>query len=159
MQKLLLLFFLFFSQLIFAQRGLLYIKKRGFKKVRTFEEGSGIRIQTKTNQIDYGVLTLVKKDSVFVNGNSFAVKDIKTIFLKKKGERAFPTETFLWTTGGVILSTAGMTFAKWTGFEKAVAWSAALGYGNLLIRYFPGLKRKKYKIGGKFSLQTLDLHF
>jgi hypothetical protein len=61
MQKLLLVFLLFFSQLIFAQKGFLYIKKKGFKKVKTFGEGSAIKFETKNQQVVYGVMALVKK--------------------------------------------------------------------------------------------------
>jgi hypothetical protein len=60
----------------------------------------------------------------------------------------------------VALSTAGMTLADWASFEKSLGYSAAIGYGNFLIRYLPAfLKRKHYNIGKKFSVQTLDLHF
>lgn len=159
MQKLLLLFFLSLSQLVFAQRGFLYVKKKGFKKVRTFEEGSVLKFETKDNQIIYGGLALVKKDSVYVNGNWFDVRQVKKIFLREKKRKGFDTPTFLLTTAGVALSTAGMTLAKWVSFDKALSYSAGLGYGNFLITHFPNLKRKKYSIGKKFSLQTLDLHF
>lgn len=159
MQRLLLIMCLLFAQTLFSQRGFIYIKKNGFKKVRTFSEGQAIGFKTQNNQVVFGILALVKKDSIYVNDSFFAVPDIKMILLRAKGERSFPTETFLWTMAGVILSTTGMTLAKWANFERAAAYSAGIGYGNMLIRYFPKFKRKKYKIGKKFSLQTLDLHF
>lgn len=158
MQKLLLVFFLFFSQILFAQRGMVYVKKKGFKKVRTFAEETEIGFKTKNDQSVYGILALVKKDSIFVNGNFFSVSDIRTILLKKKEDKIFPTENFLWTTAGVALSTAGITLAKWEGFNRALVYSAGLGYTNFLLSYLK-FKRKKYSIGKKFSLQTLDLHF
>lgn len=159
MQKLLLVFFLLFSQIVFAQRGFLYIKKKGFKKVKTFEEGDPIKFETRDNQVVYGGLAMVKKDSIYVNRYWFPVSEIKTISLTKKSSSPFDTEMFLWTTAGVALSTAGMTLAKWASFEKALGYSAGVGYGNYLIRYFPNLKRKKHNIGRKFSLQAFDLHF
>lgn len=158
MQKLLLIAFLFFSQLVFAQRGFVYVKKKGFKKVKSFAEGSAIKFETKKHQTVYGSLAIVKKDSIYVNNSWFAVSDIRKIILRERSFD-FDTETFLWTTAGVALSTAGMTLAKWASFEEALGYSAGLGYGNFLIRYFPKLKRKKYIIGKKFTLQTLDLHF
>jgi len=158
MQKLLAVFFLFLSQLLFAQKGFLYVKKKGFKKVRTFEEGSAVKFETNNWQVIYGGLALVRKDSIYVNGHWFAAADIKKIILRERNF-AFDYETFLWTTGGVALSTAGMTLAKWSDFDKALEYSAGIGYGNFLIRYFPKFKRKKYKIGKKFTLQTFDLHF
>jgi hypothetical protein len=158
MQKLLLIFFLVLSPTLFAQRGFLYIKKKGFKKVRTFEEGSLIKFETRDDQIIYGGLALVKRDSVYVNGHPFALADIKTIFLRER-KFNFDFPTFLWTTGGVALSTAGMTLAKWTGFRNALAYSAAIGYGNFIVQLFPEFKRRKYNIGKKFTLRALDLHF
>ena len=158
MRKLLLIFFLLSSQLLFAQRGFLYVKKNGFKKVRTFEEGSAIKFETKNDQVIYGRLALVKKDSVYVNGNWFATAGIKKIILQKK-ERHFDPKIFLLTTGGIAISTAGMTLAKWANFKDALAYSAGIGYGNFAIANFPSLKRRQYKTGKKFSLQTLDLHF
>ena len=158
MQKLLLVFLLFFSPTLFAQRGVLYVKKHGFKKVKSFEEGSAIKLKIQNQDIIDGVLSWVKKDSIAVNNHWLAVADIKEIILREK-KSSFDYETLLWTTGGVIISTAGMTLAKWASFKNALAYSAGLGYGNFLIRYFPKFKRKKYKIGNKFTLQTLDLHF
>jgi hypothetical protein len=61
MQKLLLVTLLFITQFAFAQKGFLYVKKKGFKKVRTFEEGSAIRFETKDGSVIYGGLALVKK--------------------------------------------------------------------------------------------------
>lgn len=160
MQKLLLVFFLILSQTPFAQRGFLYVKKHGFKKVKTFEEGETIQFQTQDHQSIYGTLALVNKDSVNINGNWFAVSIIQKIILKNKTNASPATiKIFLLTTAGVVLSTAGMTLSKWAGFKKALAYSAGVGYGNYLIRFFPKFKRKKYIIGKKYSLQTLDLHF
>jgi hypothetical protein len=158
MQKLLLILLLFFSQSVFAQRGFLYVKKKGYKKVRTFEEGGTLKFETKDDLIIYGELAQVKKDSIYVNNNWFATANIKTLFLRE-GHYHFDSKTFLLTTAGVVLATAGMTLAGWTDFEHALAYSASIGYGNFLILNFPSLKRKKYKIGKKFALQTFDLHF
>lgn len=160
MQRLLLLlFFLCLSQFVFAQRGLLYVKKHGFKKVKTFEEGATLKFQTKDGQDIAGTLAFVKNDSIFVNGKWFVVSNINKIILRDRSFAGVQLQTLLWTTAGVVLSTAGMTLAKWASFEKALTYSVSIGYGNYLIRYFPKFKRKKYNIGKKYSLQTLDLHF
>lgn len=158
MQKLLLILLLLFSQSLFAQRGFLYVKKKGFKKVRSFEEGSILKFKTKDGRVIYGRLALVKKDSIYVNENWFAADDIKTIFLRENHYQ-FDSKTFWLTTAGVALATAGITLAGWTDFGPALAYSAAIGYGNFLILNFPSLKRKKYNLGKKFTLQTFDLHF
>lgn len=157
MQKLLLLLLLFGSQVSFAQRGFLYIKKKGYKTVRKFEEGSILKFETKDGQIVYGGLLLLKKDSVYVNNNWFGTANIKKIFLRD-GHYHFDTKAFLLTTAGVALITAGATLAG-EDFHWALGISSVIGYGGFLIYNFPNLKRKKYNIGKKFTLQTLDLHF
>lgn len=159
MQKLLLLVLLLISFTTFSQRGFLYVKKKGFKKVKTFAEGDAIKFHTKDGQVIYGGLALVNRDSVYVNGHWFPVADVSKIILRDRGNRSFDPEMLLWTTAGVALSTTGITLAKWNTFQEALGYSAGLGFGNYLIRYFPSLKRKKYVINRKFSLQTLDLHF
>jgi len=80
MQKLLLILFLLFSQLLMAQRGFLYVKKKGYKKVKTFEEGSIIKFETSDGSVIYGGLELVNKDSILVSGYWVATSVIKTIF-------------------------------------------------------------------------------
>lgn len=158
MQRLLLILFLFLSQIVFAQRGFLYVKKKGFKKVRSFEEGSLIKFRTIDGEVIYGGIQLVKSDSIYVNSNWFNVNRINKIYLRE-GKYHFDAKTFLITTAGVALSTAGMTLANWASFKDAFGYSAGIGYGNFVITHFPSLKRKNYYIGKKFTLQTLDLHF
>ena len=158
MQKLLLILLLLCSQMLLAQRGFLYVKKKGYKKVKAFEEGSILNFETRDGSVIYGSLALVKKDSILVNGYWVATSVIKTIFVRT-GKYHFDSKTFLLTTAGVAIATAGITLANWTSFETALAYSATIGYGSFLIHNFPSLKRKKYNIGKKFTLQTLDLHF
>ena len=158
MQKLLLILLLFCSQQVFAQRGYLYVKKKGYKKVRSFAEGSAIHFQTKDGRKVAGYLALVKKDSLLINNKWYRANEISKVIIRGKVDGALGT--FLLTTGGVALSTAGMTLAEWASFKKSLAYSSAIGYGNFLIQYLPALiKRKKYNIGKKFTVQTLDLHF
>jgi len=156
MQRILLILFLLLSQIVWAQRGFLYVKKQGFKKVRTFEEGAVINFKTKDGQRIYGFLALVKNDSIFVNGHWFDTDNISSIQLRGKSGLM---SSFLLTTAGVGLSTLGMSLAKWDTPQRAFAFSAGIGYTNLLLRNIAAFKRKSYRIGKKFSLQTLDLHF
>lgn len=158
MQRLLLILFLFLSQFVSAQRGFLYVKKKGFKKVRSFDEGSFIKFKTKDGEVIYGGIALVKRDSIYVNGHWFNVNRINKIYLRE-GKYHFDGKTFLLTTAGVALSTAGMTLANWADFKEAFGYSAGLGYGNFIITHFPSLRRRNYNVGKKFTLQTFDLHF
>ena len=158
MQKLLLIFLLLCSQqLVVAQRGYLNVKKNGYKKVKSFPEGAAIEFQTKQGFAVAGYIALIKKDSLMVNTKWYHSKDITKIILRHGDNLLTP---FLWTTLGVALSTAGMTLAKWGSFEESLRASAIIGYGNLFIFSIPKLlKRNKYRIGKKFTLQTIDLHF
>ena len=158
MQKLLLILLLLFSQIVLAQKGFLYVKKKGYKKVRTFREGDVLKFETMDGSRVHGGLKLVKKDSIYVNSYWFAASDIKKIFLRDNRYH-FNSRLFLLTTAGVVLSTIGITLANWASFETALGYSAVIGYGGFLIYNFPNLKRKKYNIGKKFTLQTFDLHF
>ncbi len=157
MQRWLLLLFLFITQITQAQRGFLYVKKSGYKKVKTFAEGDPIQFKTDQNQTISGMITLIKRDSLRVNGYWYRTGQIKSIILR--GKQKTPASPLLLTTAGVALSTAGMTLANWADFKEALAYSSVIGYGNYIIRFLPKIKRRKYDIGRKFSLHTLDLHF
>jgi hypothetical protein len=157
MRKMLLVFLFLCTQQVFAQRGYLYIKKKGYKKVRTYTEGAAIHFQSKNGKTTAGYIAMIKNDSMLVNSNWYRVNDISKIILRGKVDGA--VSTLLLTTGGVALSTAGMTLAEWASFKKSLAYSSAIGYGNFLITYLPSfIKRKKYNIGKKFTLHTFDLH-
>lgn len=157
MQKWLLLLCLVVSQNLMAQKGLLYVRKNGIKKVRTFAEGDVIHFTTKDKQVVRGPIAMVKKDSLYINGFWYRSGNISRIILRARN-KVMPA--LLLTTAGVALSTAGMTLAKWGSFEGSAKTSAGLGYGNFLIRNGPKLiKRRSYRIGRKFRLQTFDLHF
>ena len=156
-KPLLLVLLLCATQLVFAQRGYLNVKKNGYKKVKSFPEGAAIEFYTKQGFHSAGYIALIKKDSFQVNSKWYHSKDITKIILRKGDNLLTP---FLWTTLGVALSTAGMTAAKWGTFEESLKWSAVIGYGNFMIFSLPKiLKRNKYKIGKKFSVHTIDLHF
>ena len=102
-------------------------------------------------------LSFVKNDSLYVNGHWYRSGNISSIMVSDRGSVAAP---LLLTTAGVLLTTVGMTLAEWGTVEQSLGWSAGIGYTNFLIRILPKhLKRKKYNIGKKFTIQTLDLHF
>lgn len=158
MQKLLLIVLLVTAQNGYAQRGVLYVKKNGHKTVQRFQEGTEIRFETKDGKKISGMLTLVKKDSLFVNGGWYGTSSLSEIILRPRASYKM-NKLFLLTTAGVVISTAGMTLAGWTSFKEALGVSAGVGYGNYFIKHFPKLKRRTYPLGKKFVLQTLDLHF
>jgi hypothetical protein len=157
MQKWLLVFVLLFSQAVTAQRGMVFVKKNGYKKVHSFAEGDPITFQVKDGFITSGYISLVRNDSIYVNGMGFSARSVSRIFLREK-KHELPRQ-FLLTTGYVLVIAGAASVSKNYSFGSALGIAAILGYGQLLIRQIPNLKRYKYKIGKKFSIQTLDLHF
>lgn len=157
MRKQLLILCILLSPALFAQRGILYIK-RGYKKMAAYAEGDPIRLQLQTGAVMEGYIALIKNDSVFVNGEGFPASLISTVYVPRKKDENF-WKQFWYATAGVAISTTGMTLAKWTDFKTALAVSATLGYARYLWMVPQLFKRKKYPIGKKFTIQLLDLHF
>jgi hypothetical protein len=157
MQRWLLLIFLFSAQAVDAQRGMLFIKKRGHK-VTTYAEGSYLKIQLKNKTVAQGTIWQVRSDSVFIDRSGYPVASIQAVLLphQKPGDLLKP---FLYSTAFVAFATTAMVVSKWASFKSAIAASAGIGYGRFLITLLPQLHRKKYKIGKKFTIQALDLHF
>ncbi|HEU4471405.1 MAG TPA: hypothetical protein VFR58_09990 [Flavisolibacter sp.] len=157
MQKWLLIVLLMVSQAAVGQHGMIFVKKRGLKKVATFVEGAPIVFHKKDGSIVNGVLALVRNDSLYVNGYSHHISTVSRIIIRPKNQSIVPD--LLLTTAGVGIATAGITLAKWKDFKGALLYSSGMGYGQLLIKNVSRLSRKQYRIGRKFRLQTLDLHF
>ena len=159
MSKLLLIIWLLATQDALSQRGFLIVKKRGYKKVMTIPEGSFFRFRDREGQLVQGFLALVKGDSLRVNNIWYRTGDIRRIILRTKAEGGDASMPILLTTAGVAISTGGMTLAKWASFRESLLYSSVIGYGNYVIRFLPKTKRRYYRMGNKFSVHTLDLHF
>jgi hypothetical protein len=159
MQRWLLLFFILLSQCLMAQRGYLYVKKNGIKKKATFAEGSPIKLRLQDKTYVEGVITYLKADTVYINNVEYPQSEIAAIIVKQKEKDKHFGTMLLYAGAGTALSTIGMTLANWTDFKTALITSAVIGFGPLLIQKLLHLKRKQYKIGRKYSLQILDLHF
>ena len=145
----------------FAQRGFLFVKK-GIKKVRTFQEGDRIMLRGHDGYLYTGPITLLKNDTIYINGLPLARTDVSTVLLKRKKKtfRIDPGQ-FLLITGGVALVTAGLSLSKQADFPEALKAGTTIGYGPLLLSFIQSkisLRRKKFRIGRKFRLQVLDFH-
>jgi hypothetical protein len=151
-----LLLFLLLSISAYSQRGALLVKKRGLKKVHSFAEGAHIRFYTSEGDFVQGMITLVKGDSIYVNHNAFPASSIRRIVLRDKKSMV---PQILLTTAGVAAASGMISLAGGSAYGDAVRTTAAIGYGSILLRTVPKLKRKKYPIRKKFTVQTLDLHF
>ena len=157
MQKWLLIIFLFLSDDLFAQRGMLFVKKRGLKKVRTFVEGDHIRFYKSNGDYIQGIIALVKNDSLYIGDNVHQSSSIKKIILRDK-DKTLPKD-IAFTTLAVAGASVFFSFSKEETFGSASARLGIVGYGQILIKRIFKIKRKKYRIGKKFSVSTLDLHF
>jgi len=156
MQFRLLLFLLLLAFNVNAQRGMLFVKRNGIKKVATFNEGMPIHFISEGRHVQ-GVIGMVRKDSILIYDTWFGVENISRIVLRDKTGWQ---KTFILTTAGVALATAGMRLAKWDSFERSLAFSSVIGYGNFAIHFLPKfMKRRSYPIGKKYRLQAIDLHF
>jgi len=155
MQRLLLIVSLFSSLYCSAQQGYLFIKKNG-KKVRSYPEGSFITMQTNDGVIS-GHITLLRRDSVFINGRGLHYSEIKKIILPKAMEH-LNFKNFLYTTAGAGLTTLGMSVSKVETFGRALSYSLVIGYTPWAWGFLrKTLTKKKYKLGKKFKLQVFDL--
>jgi hypothetical protein len=86
MQKQLLVAFLLLSFSGMAQRGLVFVKKKGIKRVALFAEGAPVSFLIQDyGKID-GVITLVSHDTIFINGLGFPARSVKTIFLPRRND-------------------------------------------------------------------------
>lgn len=153
--------FVFSSVIAQAQPGYLFVKK-GYKKKSTYGEGDRILLQAKDGRVYNGLITLLRNDTIFVNGKPVPCSDVRAILLNQR-TTSFHADgkTLLLITGGVALTTAGLALSKQASFEEALTAGLVIGYGPLLLKYLGSkisLKRKKYRIGNKFRLQVLDFH-
>lgn len=155
--------FLLSSVFSFSQQGFLFVKK-GFKKKRVYTEGDAINVRLEDGSYRKGTITLLRNDTIFINGQPVYRPLITEVLLKRKPKQKLPdVKTMLLIGGGVALTTAGLTISKQAKFEKALVAGLVIGYGPLLIKYVGGrllrsFTRKKFRIGKKFRLQVLDFH-
>jgi hypothetical protein len=153
--------FIFSSVTLQAQTGFLFVKK-GYKKKKTYTEGDRIILQLKDGRIYNGLITLLMNDTVFIGGKPVPCTDVRAVVLNRK-PKSFGVDgkTLLLITGGVALTTAGLTLSEQASFKEALTAGLVIGYGPLLLKYIGSkisLRRKKYRTGKKFRLQVLDFH-
>jgi len=166
MPRLLLLFiaFILLSSLgSYSQRGYLFVKK-GYHKKATYVEGDQIHIKLADGSNIKGVITLLRNDTVFINGLAVPRPNITEVLLDPNLNQPFSTggKNALLVVGVAALTTVTLVVTKTSSEEKALIIGMAAGLGALLIKHFGtrlGLfVRKKYIIGKKYHLQVLDFH-
>ncbi len=147
----------------FSQTGYLFVKK-GIKKKRIYTEGDAIHVKLGDNSHKQGTITLLRNDTIFINGRPVPRVDIEEVLLKRKPKKPFPDgKTVAMIAAGSAMTTAGLAISKQATTEEALIAGPVIGFGPLLIKHFGGrlirsFHRKKFRIGKRFYLQVLDFH-
>ena len=147
----------------YSQQGYLFVKK-GYHKKRTYIEGDEIHVKLRDGSSIKGFITLLRNDTVFINGWGVPRSIITEILLDPNLRQPFSTggKNALLVVGVATLTTVGLVVTKQQKEEKALVTGMIAGVAALLIKHFGtrlGLfVRKKYKIGKKYHLQVLEFH-
>lgn len=163
MNRLFICFLLIFSCLTASsQSGYLFVKK-GLKKKRIYTEYDNIFLKLNSGAYKYGMITRLMNDTIWIAGEPIPKGNVAEVIISKKEKKKFhlDAKTMLLITGGVALTTTGLTVSKQASFKEALIAGLTIGYGPILIQYIGSkisLKRKSYKIGRKFYLQMLDFY-
>jgi hypothetical protein len=151
------------SAFSFSQQGFLFVKK-GFHKKRIYTEGDMIQVRLENGNYRNGMITLLRNDTIFINGQPVYRPLITEVLLKRKPNKPPPDiKTLLLIGGGAALTTAGLTLSKQAKFKDALVAGLVIGYGPLLVKHFGSrlmrsFIRRKFRIGKKFHLQVLDFY-
>lgn len=145
-----------------AQSGYLFVKK-GIKKKKVYTEYDNIYLRLNNGAYRYGMITRIMNDTIWVSGNPIPRTSVAEVVIRKKEKKKFHVgvQNALLITGGVALTTAGLSISKQASFREALIAGLVLGYGPLAIGYLSNkisLSRKSYKIGKKFRLQIVDFY-
>ncbi len=161
---LLLLIFCFGAICCQGQMSYLFVKK-GAKKKRTYHEYDRITLLLSGDSIVHGMITRLANDTIFLSGNPVPVGRVNAVIIRNKKEKMpmVDANTLLLITGGVALTTAGLTLSNQATFKEALTAGLVIGYAPLLVQYLGSkiklsLSRKQFKIGKKFQLQLLDFY-
>ncbi len=111
-----------------------------------------------------GVITLLRNDTVYINGLGIPRTAIAEILLDPDLNQPFAMSgsTTLVVVGVAALTTATLLITKEAKEEKALAIGMIAGAAALLVKYIGTrlgwFTRKKFKIGKKYHLQVLEFH-
>ncbi|MBS1919872.1 MAG: hypothetical protein JST17_06445 [Bacteroidetes bacterium] len=153
---------LFCTSFVQSQMSYLFVKKGGQKK-KIYVEEDRIILQLKNGTIYRGLITHLKDDTIFINGKPLPVASVKAVIIHEESRKSFRLSgrTILLITGGVALTTIGLTASKQAKFKEALTAGLVIGYAPVAVYYIGSkisFRRKKYIIGKKFHLQVLDFH-
>ena len=145
-----------------AQYAFLFVKK-GIKKKRTYMEGDQILLRLRGDTIIGGLITHLRDDTIWLLGKPVPVARVQSVIVRKKKDKTFyiPPKHLLLITGGVALTTTGLTLSNQADFEEALTAGMVIGYGPLIVQYIASkirLGRREFRIGNRYRLQLIDFH-
>src|SRR5262245_6365692 len=99
---------LFSSGVSFSQQGFLFVK-RGIKKKQTYTEGDAIHLKLIDGTDLAGYITLLRNDTIFINGRPLHKTAVKEVLLKLKPKKPFPdAKTIALIAAGSALTSFGL---------------------------------------------------
>lgn len=145
-----------------AQKAWLFLKK-GYKKKRTWMEGDRIMLRLPGDTIVGGLITHLRDDTIYLLGKPIPVDKVEAVVLRQKGSAKLeiPLNSLLIITGGVVLTTVGLTLSGQVNEKEALTAGLTIGYGPLLVMSIARkvkAGRREFRIGKKYRLQLLDIH-
>lgn len=159
MRKFIILILCLVPLIIEAQTDILILKRRG-RHVHTYTIGEELDMQTVYRQWITGTITLLRNDSVFVNGIPFHNKEIRAIRRDHHnfGNTTLPYGMMAVGTGIFVLNGVNGAYRQekpreWYTTSNIITGASLLASGFLLSR----TGRPIYHIGHRFRLQYLDL--
>lgn len=161
MNKVFILIFCLIPFFTKAQTDILVLKKRGYH-VRSYTVGDELTMETVYKQWISGTITLLRHDTVFVNGLGFHFKEISAIRRTHYnfGNTVLPYGMMATAGGFVVLNAVNGAYRH----DKAKDWytkSGIIGSAALLVGGFALTRttRKTYHLGHRFKLDYLELTF
>jgi hypothetical protein len=143
------------SAFSFSQTGYLFVKK-GIKKKKIYIEGDAIQVKLQDGTYRNGYITLLRNDTIFINGQPVHKTFVKEVLMKRKPKKPFPdAKTLALIAAGSALTSAGLAISDKDHQGEALIAGPVIGFGPLLIKHFGGrairsIPGKKFRIGKKF---------
>src|ERR1044071_3695012 len=89
-----------------SQNGYLFVKK-GYKKKKIYMEGERIYLQTMDGSMRTGIITMLRNDTIFLNGQPIPRKTVTAVYPHNKSKKKFQVtaKDLLLIAGGTVLTT------------------------------------------------------
>ncbi len=158
MQKLILLILCCVPFFTKAQNDVLILQKKG-KHIRSYAVGSELDMETVYGQRFQGMITNIRHDSIFLDGQPWHYKEIAVIHRKRIKSDFLVFGTALMAVSGGILILGAVNglyrkdpFNEWYTKSGLITAGIALAGGYLLRRSY----YVRYPIGKKYALLYVD---